>query len=99
MSEITDQIQRFVDGRLAREELVRYLVEHQYETSALTKNYPSDPYEQWVHSEAADRFEDGTFGEVTGAWASELLPDDVYMDVLSEFERKFNRPKPPTAFP
>jgi hypothetical protein len=99
MSDITDQIQRFVNGELSRDELVRSLVERSYPTPAYEKDYPTDPYEQWVRSEAADRFEDGTFGEVTKAWARQLLPDDVYMEILRARERRSKRPKPPTAFP
>ena len=98
MSEITDRIKLFAEGRLSREDLVRELADRHYATPALERNYPSDPYEQWVHSEAADRSEEGTFDEVTSAWARRLLPNDVYMEILRVREHRSNRPKPPTAF-
>jgi len=99
MSDITEQLQRFRAGELTREQLVADLGSRTYPTPSYRKDWPTDPYEQLVRSEAADRFEEGTFGEVTEARHCGLLPKDVYMDILQALEKRANRPKPPSSFP
>jgi len=99
MSDITEQIRRYRSGEVSREDLVRDLGSRKYLTPSHLKDIPSDEHEQLVQIEAANRFEDGTFGEVDRAYHRGLLPEDVYMDIVRAIDERTNRPRPSSAFP
>ena len=49
---------------------------------------PSDDWNAW--DPPPDTFQDGTFGEVTGAHVDGLLTDEEYELLLTAFEASFN---------
>jgi len=94
MSDITEQIRRYRSGEVSREELVRDLGSRKYLAPSHLRDIPADQYEQLVQIEAANRFEDGTFGEVDRAYHGGLLPEDVYMDIVRAIDKRADRPRP-----
>lgn len=99
MSDITDQVRRFVAGELSRDELVEDLGSRTYPPPSYRRDWPKDTYEQLVRIEAANPFEEGTFGEVKEAYHSGLLPKDVYMEIVRTIQARSNWRPPPTSFP
>lgn len=99
MSDITDQIKRYRAGQISRQQLVEDLGSRTYATPSYEKDMPADHYEQLVRIESADIFEEGTFGEVSEAHDSGLLPVDVYKDILRALEKRSHRRRPPASFP
>jgi hypothetical protein len=99
MSDISDQIRRFLSGDLSRDELVEDLGSRTYAPASYRRDWPTDTHEQLVRIEAANPFEEGTFGEVDEAYHSGLLPWDVYIEIVRAVQARSGWRPPPSSFP
>lgn len=79
---ITERIRQYRAGRISWGDLILIVDGYPWRDPDLPA---SDDWNAW--DPPPDTFQDGTFGEVTGAHVDELLTDDEYERLLSVFQR------------